>query len=206
MELVIDTATAACSVALIDGGAIVDQRHETVGRGHAERLMPEIASLLEGRAPPRAVRVDCGPGSFTGVRVGLAAARALGLAWGVPVHGYSATALIAAGMFAEDAALEALTVAMIGGHGEMFVQRFAQAPFAARTALASLSPEAAAALADHCVAGSAAVALVQARGHGEAREILPRAADVRLLPASFAALPPVPIYGRAPDAKAPGAA
>ena len=45
--LVIDTATAACSVALIEDGAVVASRHEVVGRGHAERLVPMIAELPE---------------------------------------------------------------------------------------------------------------------------------------------------------------
>ena len=80
--LVIETATAACSVALVEAGAVVDRRHEVVGRGHAERLVPMIAELLQDAPTPDAVLVDCGPGSFTGIRVGLAAARAFGLAWG----------------------------------------------------------------------------------------------------------------------------
>src|SRR3546814_12928995 len=66
-----------------------------VGRGHAERLIPMIGDLLQGRRPGR-ILVDCGPGSFTGVRVGIAAARALALGWQVPVSAYSAMPLIAA--------------------------------------------------------------------------------------------------------------
>ncbi|TVV74239.1 tRNA (adenosine(37)-N6)-threonylcarbamoyltransferase complex dimerization subunit type 1 TsaB [Sphingomonas solaris] len=206
MELVIDTATAACSVALIDDGRIVAERHEVVGRGHAERLVPQIAELTEATPACTLVRVDCGPGSFTGVRVGLAAARALGLAWGVPVRGYTSTALLAVSAFAREDALDAVCVALIGGHGEMFVQRFARSPFAAITPLASLLPADAALSPEPLVIGSAAAALVAARGWGEAREDLPRAADARLLPPPWGDLPPSPIYGRAPDAKLPGAA
>ena len=87
--LVIDTATAACSVALIAGDQVIDRRHEVVGRGHAERLVPMIAELgLGGPGGGRAERilVDCGPGSFTGIRVGIAAARGLAIGWGVPVE------------------------------------------------------------------------------------------------------------------------
>ena len=87
MLLVIETATAALSVALLEGDAILRQHHEVVGRGHAERLLPVIRDLL-GPCVPDAIAVDCGPGSFTGVRVGLAAAQGLRIAWGVPVHGY----------------------------------------------------------------------------------------------------------------------
>jgi tRNA threonylcarbamoyladenosine biosynthesis protein TsaB len=93
--LVIDTATAACSVALVEDGAVLAEAHDVVGRGHAERLMPMIAAL-PGGGRADSILVDCGPGSFTGVRVGIATARALALGWGVPVHGYSSLALLAA--------------------------------------------------------------------------------------------------------------
>ena len=200
MLLVIDTATAACSVALLDGARVIDERHEIVGRGHAERLVPMIAELAGGGRAD-AIAVDCGPGSFTGVRVGLAAARALGLGWGVPVNGYSSLALIAA---AEMDEAEDLAVAIGGGHGELFVQGFATRPLRPLSALASLTPGAAALqISQRLVLGSGAAALVAARGTGEAREVLPRASALRLLPAELATLPPKPIYGRAPDARPP---
>ena len=59
MLLVIDSATAACSAALIEDDRLLDERHELVGRGHAERLLPMIADLLAGRIPT-AILVDCG--------------------------------------------------------------------------------------------------------------------------------------------------
>ena len=62
MILVIETASAACSVALIDGDRLVDERHELVGRGHAERLLPLVADLI-GQTRPDSVLVDLGPGS-----------------------------------------------------------------------------------------------------------------------------------------------
>lgn len=204
MILAIDTATPACSAALIGGdGRLLGERHDVVGRGHAERLLPMVAELLDGGVPD-AILVDRGPGSFTGVRVGLAAARGLAIGWRVPVHGFSSLALIAATALAAPDAPDTLAVAIGGGHGELFVQRFARAPFAALGELRSLTPEAAAAACpDAHVIGSGATALVAARGHGEAADALPRAACVTLLPDAFARLPATPLYGRAPDAKLP---
>ena len=197
MLLVIDSATAACSAALFGpDGALLDARHDVVGRGHAEHLLPMIGDLLAGRRPT-AILVDCGPGSFTGVRVGLAAAHGLAIGWKVPLAGYSSLASIAA------ASAEAeIAVALVGGHGELFVQNYGGDPIAPLDALRSLAPdEAAAAVSADLVLGSGAEALVAARGFGRWRDALPRAADARLLPAALRSLAPRPIYGRAPDAK-----
>lgn len=196
--LAIETATTACSVALWQDGALVDARHEIVGRGHAERLIPMIAELPDGGRADRLL-VDCGPGSFTGVRVGLAAARAFALGWGVPVTGFSSLALLAA-MAREE---EAVGVAIPGGHGELFFQSYAPS-LEALSPLRSMKPdEAAAALPERIVIGPGAPALIEARGWGEARETLPDARDAVLLTEALATLPPTPIYGRAPDAKLP---
>ena len=200
--LVIDTATAACSIALIEDGLVVARDHQVVGRGHAERLVPMIAALPDGGRAAR-ILVDVGPGSFTGLRVGIAAARGLALGWGAEVAGYSSLALIAARGFA-DRPSDDLAVVIEGGHGEVFMQSFAPGP-APLADLASLSPEAAA----RALAGAAAIgnglrwlhALDPAQ---PLRDALPDAGDVILLPAALCTLPPRPIYGRAPDAKPPG--
>jgi tRNA threonylcarbamoyladenosine biosynthesis protein TsaB len=197
MILAIDSATASCSAALIgDDGALVDEAHEMVGRGHAERLVPMIAALLAGRVPD-SILVDCGPGSFTGVRVGLAAAHGLAIGWKIPLSGYSSMAVLAATCGESE-----VGVALTGGHGELFVQNYRNDPPEPLDDLRSLSPaEAAAAVRAELVAGSGAAALIAARGHGRALDTLPRAADVRLLPQALRSLAPRPIYGRAPDAK-----
>jgi tRNA threonylcarbamoyladenosine biosynthesis protein TsaB len=197
MILVIDSATAACSVALLGGdGAVLGERHEVVERGHAERLLPMIADLL-GRRRPESILVDCGPGSFTGLRVGLAAAQGLAIGWGVPVAGYSSLAAIAAA-----AGETPVAVALAGGHGQIFVQSYGDDPLRPLDQLRSLAPaDAAAAIGAALVVGSGAEALVSARGGGRWWDALPRAADARLLPPALAALPPRPIYGRAPDAR-----
>ena len=195
MILIIDSANAACSAALVDGEEIVAERHELVGRGHAERLLPMVAELLAGRRP-NAILVDCGPGSFTGVRVGLAAAHGLAIGWRIPVSGYSSMAAVAAA-----SGREPVAIALHGGHGELFVQNYGGDPLAPLDALRSLAPEAAAAaVGTPMVVGSAAESLVKARGWGEWRDALPRAADAVLLPRALRELPARPIYGRAPDA------
>ena len=195
--LVIETATAACSVALIEQGRVIAASHEVVGRGHAERLVPMIAELPDGGRAD-AVLVDVGPGSFTGIRVGIAAARGLGLGWGVPVTGYSSLSLIAATAFADDPALDRLAVVLEGGHGEVFMQPFAADPFAAAADLASLTPIDALARLDGAIAVGNGVRFLDMPG---AIDTLPQAAQALLLPHTFTTLPPRPIYGRAPDAK-----
>ena len=198
--LVIETATAACSVALIRGGAVVAERHAEVGRGHAERLIPMIAELPGGGRADR-VLVDCGPGSFTGIRVGIAAARGLALGWGAAVAGFSSLALVAAAAFDADPALSELAVVLEGGHGEVFMQAFTR-PLAETGPFASLRPEAAlAALGGRAAAGNGVRHLAALDPMLDLREALPRAAAATLLGASFTGLAARPIYGRAPDAK-----
>jgi tRNA threonylcarbamoyl adenosine modification protein YeaZ len=199
--LVIETATAACSVALLEAGVLLAQAHEVVGRGHAERLVPMIGELPDqGRAAH--ILVDVGPGSFTGVRVGLAAARGLAIGWGAHVAGYSSLALLAAAGFVANPALPALAVVLEGGHGEVFMQAFTSSPLAEDGPLRSLLPAAALdALGARAAIGSGVRRLALLAPDRDLRDALPRAADALLLPPGFAALPPRPIYGRAPDAK-----
>lgn len=199
--LVIDSATEACSVALFEHDALLAGSYAELGRGHAEALVPMIAALPDkGRAAR--IMVNLGPGSFTGIRVGLAAARALGLAWGSAVGGYPCLDLVAA-MARAQAPGTALDVAMTGGHGEWFVQPF-DADGAPLGVLASLDPDTARATcrapvvagsqAEACAAGRAAALVL--RSDARAFHLLPRARwrdDTQ------------PIYGRAPDARLPQA-
>jgi tRNA threonylcarbamoyladenosine biosynthesis protein TsaB len=190
--LVIETATPVLSVALFDDEVLLAAEHRTLGRGHAEALLPVIAALPEGGRAGR-ILVSCGPGSFTGIRVGLSAARALGFAWGAPVTGYETLALI--GLCADLPHGVPRAVAVPGGHGEVFICE-------PGLAVISMPPnQAAATLQCPDVVGAAAAALVAARGWGTAYAAdadARRAGDlppVAMLPAAH------PVYGRPPDAK-----
>ena len=197
--LVIDSASEACSVALLEHGQVVDHRHEIIGRGHVERLVPLIAELAGGGRADLIV-AGCGPGSFAGVRIGVAAARALALGWHIPVHGFSTLALVAASAADDIAAAGGALVVMEGGHGQWFVQPFA-ADLSPRADVRSLLPDEAVLLGDALVVGNRAEAVVARRGAGTALAILPDARSFPRLPAAALFADPSPNYGRAPDAK-----
>ena len=199
MILAFDTSSAACTAALFDGsGACIARRDEVIGRGHAERLVPMLDELLAGRRPDTII-VGVGPGSFTGIRVAIAAAHGLAIGWNAEILGMSSLALLAA------QAGGAVAVAVSGGHGELFVQEYRASGEPAGDLLNLPPAAAAAAVSADLVVGSGAAALVAARGRGEARELLPSAADALKVAPALRSLPARPIYARAPDAKAKAA-
>lgn len=199
--LAIDTSTAACSAALFDAsGECIEQRDELIGRGHSERLVPMLDELLAGRSA-ETILVGVGPGSFTGIRVGLAAAHGLAIGWGAEVCGMSSLALLAS----PAAVLGSVAAAMQGGHGELFVQQFGQDLDPETPVLNLPASEAATAIHAPQVVGPGADDLVRARGSGDAVEAWPSASNAMTLPSAMRTLPPKPFYARGPDAKAKAA-
>jgi tRNA threonylcarbamoyladenosine biosynthesis protein TsaB len=105
--LAIDTALEACAVALLDSEANSFRAHESqaMARGHAEALMPTIDRVMKAAELPFTevdrIAVTVGPGSFTGLRVGISAARGLGLAADKPVVGVTTLSAFAAPFLSE---------------------------------------------------------------------------------------------------------
>ena len=197
LTLAFDTSTAACTAALFDAsGAVIGTEDIVIGRGHAEHLMPMIADLMKGRRAGT-VLVGCGPGSFTGLRVGVAAAQGLSIGWNAKLFGMSSLALIAEGAPGNGA----LAVAVTGGHGELFVQRFTRGPLIADGPLLNLSAaDAAAQVQLPLLVGSGAAAMAPFCAPSQAHDLYPSASSAMRLPAMFRTLDPRPIYARAPDA------
>ncbi len=197
--LAIETASEACSVALFESGAVIAHEHRVLGRGHAEALVPMIAALPDkGRADR--ILVSLGPGSFTGVRIGLATARALGFAWGAEVLGYPTLALIAAQAQAQRPG-QPLTVCTNGGHGEWFMQDFG-ADGLPETNVLSQTPAAAHGDIHYSfAAGNRARELLAYDGAGMVTlDLLPDARAVLLLPPALLTAHLTPSYGRGADA------
>ncbi len=118
----VDTSTALGSVALFEGGRLVAEDSRRVSNAHGESLLPMISALFErvGWAPADLTRwaVGIGPGSFTGVRIGVATVKGIALATGAQIVGVTSLDAVAYGL--EGDALIVSTVA--AGKGEIFVQ------------------------------------------------------------------------------------
>ena len=122
-KLVIDCATEACSVALIEDGSLLAGTYTMLGRGHAERLVPMI-SELPGKGRADIIAVDVGPGSFTGLRVGISAARGIGMAANKDVVGVTTLSAYAAPLVAEQTEFPVVT-AIDARHDHVYFQTVA---------------------------------------------------------------------------------
>ena len=127
MLLGFDTATAACSAALWADGAVVAHRRSEAGGRHAETLVPMLREIAaEGGTTLAAVdafAVTVGPGSFTGIRIGLSTARGLALAGKRPLIGLSTLEVLAAGVPAGERDGPVLA-ALDAGRGRLYAQLF----------------------------------------------------------------------------------
>jgi tRNA threonylcarbamoyladenosine biosynthesis protein TsaB len=219
--LAIDTALAACSAAVFDSqhGGVIAHESLPMLRGHAEALMPLIRRIMDEantafRDLDRVV-VTTGPGSFTGLRVGIAAARGIALAIDKPAVGLSTLSAYAAPYLADDDNAP-VVVAIDARHAHVYLQVFAaggrtvtgprlaplsEAVRAAAGASARIVGSAAQLVADGLAVTDAAPLRVDAGG----------APDIDWVARMGAALPegqspPKPQYLRAPDAQPQNAA
>jgi tRNA threonylcarbamoyladenosine biosynthesis protein TsaB len=219
--LAIDTALAACSAAVLDTRHVAVVASETLPmtRGHAEAVMPLIARVMDQAGLDFAtldrIAVTTGPGSFTGLRVGISAARGIALAAGKPAVGLSTLAGFAAPHIAEDdgttvvAAIDArhehVYLQVFGAGGKTVVPpRIAPLREAVRAATASparIVGSGAELIARHWPKNEPAPVLVEQLG----------APDIGWIARLGAAAadghgPPKPLYLRAPDAQPQDAA
>jgi tRNA threonylcarbamoyladenosine biosynthesis protein TsaB len=123
----LDCAGSSCSVAVLVDQDIVSSRRAAMERGQAEALLPMIETVLaEARLDVAALgllAVTVGPGSFTGVRIGLATARGLALAHGLPLIGVTSFAVVAHAVLSE-VQERPFIVALESKRAELFLQRF----------------------------------------------------------------------------------
>jgi len=213
--LAFDTACDACSVVLWRDGEIAAREFAAMARGQSEALLPMIERVMAAAqvefAALAGIGVTVGPGAFTGLRIGLSAARAIALAAGKPAVGITTLQAIAA---AVPASAGALIVAIDAKRDDLYVQRFVGgAP--AGEAMACLPEAVPLPAGDIALAGDGAARLYDALpGDARARatmlagHALPDAAVVARLAAESlmrgaAAASPRPFYLRPPDAKLP---
>lgn len=123
--LAIDTAASGCSVALWSG-KLLAERVETMPRGQSERLLPMIESLLADvgleYGDLDGIAVTIGPGAFTGLRIGLAAAKGLGLALDLPLIGVNSFDAVAARVPAEVRRKQNLAVFLESKRSDFYFQ------------------------------------------------------------------------------------
>jgi len=219
----LDTALGACSVAVLDGAHVLAHEHQSMQRGHAEALAPMVERVMRQSGTPFSrldrIAVTTGPGTFTGQRVGLAFARALGVALAKPVIGVTTLDVMAEQALAAQPLAFAIA-ASDAKRGEIYLgARSANSETLIAPEL--IATEAAAACIEQftnsdvrsfALAGTAADILAPIlRAHGlDPVDSLVRQPDAIFVAKLAADAPPgqtpKPLYLRAPDAKLPGTA
>jgi tRNA threonylcarbamoyladenosine biosynthesis protein TsaB len=214
--LAIDTALAATSVCVFDSaaGEILARESEPMERGHAEALAPmleRVVGAVEGGfASLDRIAVTVGPGSFTGIRIGLAAAHGVAIACGIEVVGVSTLAALAAPHIF-DSFEGALAATIDARHGHVYVAAFGPDGRMLLAPRRAGAHEALRAIGDgplNLVGGGAELLMKEARASGVAAKILSLAAapDIAVvarlgLAADAATAPARPLYLKAADAK-----
>jgi tRNA threonylcarbamoyl adenosine modification protein YeaZ len=207
LTLAIDTAANFCSACVWDGAHALGREERNIGRGHAEQLVETVERVLAAAGRDfidiSRVAVTVGPGSFTGIRVGVAAARGFGLALGVPVAGV--TTLEALAVDAREKADGAMTVAIHGGRGQVFLQSFSAdgVPLGEPVAVATEEAAFAVPASARFLAGNAAAEIASAldrpvpAGIDRATGAIETVARL----GESSDRPPVPLYMRGADAR-----
>lgn len=220
LVLAIDTALAVCAAAVLDteGPGMRASESLPMLRGHAEALMPLVARVMDAAklefAELDRIAVTTGPGSFTGLRVGIAAARGIALAAGKPAVGLSTLAAYAAPQIAQDDSIP-VVAAIDARHDQIYLQVFGAggrtlvspriAPIHEAVRAAALGPVRVVGSAANLIAAAWPASLppplsVDAQPAPEIGWV------ARLGAAAVGPAPPKPLYLRAPDAQPQDAA
>jgi tRNA threonylcarbamoyladenosine biosynthesis protein TsaB len=221
--LAIETAGSNCSAAVVRAGSAPVVMRQPLRHGHAEALLPMIERAMAEAgltaAHLDAVAVAVGPGGFTGIRVGLAAAHGIALASGARIVGVSSFEAVAAAMAAGgDADSRALLIALDSRRTDLYVQLFGPDQATAIAPPAAVLPER---LAEHVatiigrapllIAGDAAGAAAAALGMPDGPAVAQLAPDAlgvaaaarRQLRSDIPAAPARPFYLRQADVTLP---
>jgi tRNA threonylcarbamoyladenosine biosynthesis protein TsaB len=216
--LALDSAGQGCSAAVVADGRLLARRFAAMERGQAEALLPMVSEVLAEAGRPLAsldlIAVTIGPGAFTGLRIGLAAARGLALASGLPLFGITSFEAVAAQVAPGERAGRTLVVALDSKRAEIYLQSFGAAgePLGEGALAAAADWPKAVPEGPLVLAGDAAARLAGALAGRDvalaAGPGLADAADVARLAAAawrpgLRPPPPRPLYLRAPDTTAP---
>ncbi|MBB3132684.1 N6-L-threonylcarbamoyladenine synthase [Rhizobium pisi] len=206
--LALDTAGVDCAAAVYDSGrnTMLGEASDMIGKGHAEHLIGIVDRALDQAGMTLShidrLAVTIGPGSFTGIRVGVAAARGFALSLDVPAVGVTTLEVMAAAQ-REKTPGRAVLAAMDAKRDEIYLQPFAAdgSPLDAPRALSVAQAQAFAADFEGEITGSA-TPLLRPDAGGDHANIFPISIVARLgAAASPDAGKPKPLYLRGPDAK-----
>jgi tRNA threonylcarbamoyladenosine biosynthesis protein TsaB len=220
--LAIDTSGAACSAALWRRGGIAARRYQAMMHGHAEALVPMIVEMLDEAAESfraiDAVAVTVGPGAFTGIRIGLATARGIGLAAGIPVVGITTFAAVAQSISKPEINGRGALVLLDSRRNDVFAQLFSPQLAELGNAMILKPGDVSHVItASRLVVAGDGIALVRPFFEASGTEVIFSAANgpvdavcvamrAAVALAQGGGLPPRPIYLRAPEARLPSAA